>query len=118
MKRSPMKPRRKGLERRAELPRSTEPMRKTTLRSKGKPTAKASVAAIRERSGDVCERCHARPGSEPHHVRGRRQGRDDGPENLRWLCHDCHDWATTHPREAHVEGVSYSAKWAAREDTE
>lgn len=109
MKRSPLK-------RKTRLTPGKTPLKRLALKAKSHPTDPVSVAAIIVRSGGSCERCKSRAGSEPHHIRARSQGRDDSPENLRWLCHECHSWATNHPRAAHFEGVSYSAKWAATGD--
>lgn len=44
---------------------------------------------IIERDGGSCQEC-GRPGRQVAHVRPRRDGGDDEPENLRLLCDACH----------------------------
>ena len=38
----------------------------------------------------MCERCNARPPTEPHHLRYPQWGAFDVPENLIAVCHQCH----------------------------
>lgn len=40
---------------------------------------------------EPCELCELRTGVDPHHLTYRSQGGDDAPENLVWLCRECHD---------------------------
>lgn len=40
---------------------------------------------------EPCELCELRPGVDPHHLTYRSQGGDDTPENLVWVCRECHD---------------------------
>lgn len=64
-------------------------------------------AALKERSGSVCERCSAARATEAHHVQARRGG-DHSLANLKHLCSLCHLWVTTHPAEATAEGFMRS----------
>lgn len=43
-----------------------------------------------ERAGGQCERCGARPPTEPHHLRYPPWGAFDIPANLLAVCHRCH----------------------------
>jgi hypothetical protein len=43
-----------------------------------------------ERAGGRCERCGARPPTEPHHLRYPPWGAFDIPTNLLAVCHRCH----------------------------
>jgi hypothetical protein len=38
----------------------------------------------------MCERCHGRPPTEPHHLRYPSWGTFDVPENMIAVCHPCH----------------------------
>jgi hypothetical protein len=38
----------------------------------------------------MCERCHGRPPTEPHHLRYPPWGTFDVPENMIAVCHPCH----------------------------
>lgn len=127
MKRSPMPKRSSPLKRgqwRRTPSSAVDPERRANslkrskrLRSTPKPTDPASVAAIVERSGGICESrivCQGAPGCDPQHVRKRSQGRDDDPANLLWICRLCHEWIENEPRTAHAMGVQFSAKWQAR----
>lgn len=42
------------------------------------------------RADGVCEKCHERPPTEPHHLRYPPWGHFDVPENLLAVCHQCH----------------------------
>lgn len=43
-----------------------------------------------ERAGGRCEKCGARPPTEPHHLRYPPWGAFDIPTNLVAVCHPCH----------------------------
>jgi hypothetical protein len=47
-------------------------------------------AQVFERAGGMCERCHRRPPTEPHHLRYPPWGTFDLPENMIAVCHECH----------------------------
>lgn len=47
-------------------------------------------AQVFERANGLCERCHAAPPTEPHHLRYPPWGEFDGPENMLAVCHACH----------------------------
>jgi 5-methylcytosine-specific restriction endonuclease McrA len=66
-----------------------------------------------------CRRCHQRRSEEVHELKRRSQGGDFLNEaECVGLCRECHEFVTTHPREAHAEGfVAWSwedAEEAAR----
>jgi len=53
----------------------------------------------------VCERCHAARATEVHEVLSRARGGSIlDRSNCRALCHDCHQWVTTHPDDAAATG--------------
>lgn len=47
--------------------------------------------AIRERSGDTCERCHVRPHQSTHHVTYEHIG-NEPLEDLLAVCNPCHEY--------------------------
>jgi len=54
----------------------------------------------------ICQRCGTNPSTEIHEVVTRaRGGSITDPANCRALCHSCHAWITTHPAQAHAEGL-------------
>lgn len=64
---------------------------------------------IRERAGDICERCGLRLGKQAHHRRPRGAGgsrRDDTntASNALWLCSECHIWVESNRTEALLHG--------------
>lgn len=66
-------------------------------------------ALIRERAGDMCERCGLRLGTQAHHRRPRAAGgsrRDDTntASNAMWLCSECHRHIESNRTEALLEG--------------
>lgn len=72
------------------------------------PTA-AVLAVVKERGGALCMRCQVSPSTETHHRIGRGMGGSRRPEvnsapALVRLCHACHHWVSTHPREAEATG--------------
>lgn len=54
------------------------------------PRFLAVRAEVFARAGGKCERCEARPPTEPHHLRYPPWGAFDVPENLLAVCHPCH----------------------------
>ena len=64
------------------------------------PLVAELLAAIR-----VCERCGMRESTEVHEIKSRaRGGSITDLKNLAVLCHECHAWITTHPKEATAQG--------------
>jgi 5-methylcytosine-specific restriction endonuclease McrA len=59
------------------------------------PARVVDVGAINrfrlEHLGEPCDRCERRGGVHVHHRVFRSQGGNDEPENLEWLCFQCHD---------------------------
>lgn len=52
-----------------------------------------------------CVRC-GRVATEVHEIKTRARGGSIlDKDNCVPLCHDCHSWVTTHPKEAHQEGL-------------
>lgn len=62
--------------------------------------------AVRNRSGGICEYCHAARGTELHHRVNRSQGGAWSPANCIWLCRLHHSWVTVHPTKASKVGLS------------
>lgn len=55
----------------------------------------------------VCERCRFAQSVDVHEVKSRARGGSILDEaNCRALCRVCHDFLTTHPRQAEAEGWS------------
>jgi hypothetical protein len=54
------------------------------------PEFRAIRRQVFARAHGVCERCKARPATEPHHLRYPPWGTLDVPENLIAVCHECH----------------------------
>jgi hypothetical protein len=52
-----------------------------------------------------CVRCGGEA-TEIHHAAGRIAGRLIDVSGFRAMCHDCHVWATEHPKEAIARGFS------------
>ena len=65
--------------------------------------AKASKA-VSDRSGDVCEICHASEATQKHHIQRRSQGGSNEPENLLHLCLWCHHWVHANIADSKLEG--------------
>ena len=54
----------------------------------------------------ICERCGTNPSTEIHEVVTRARGGSIlDPANCRALCRLCHFHITTHPKQAHEEGL-------------
>ena len=54
----------------------------------------------------ICERCATNPSTEIHEVVTRARGGSIlDPANCRALCRLCHFHITTHPKQAHEEGL-------------
>lgn len=54
---------------------------------------------------DHCERCLQRPPVDVHELKSRARGGSILDEsNLVALCRQCHDWITTHPKQATDQG--------------
>jgi 5-methylcytosine-specific restriction protein A len=71
--------------------------------------SKAVAEFIIDRARGRCERCRAKRGQEIHHRQPRGMGgtRDpklNMPENLVFLCGDCHRWCESHRNEARDTG--------------
>jgi len=53
----------------------------------------------------VCARCEQARASEVHELLSRARGGSIlDRDNCVALCHDCHFWVTTHPRDAETQG--------------
>lgn len=53
----------------------------------------------------VCQRCWRQASTDVHELLSRaRGGSITDPSNLVCLCRPCHDWVTTHPKEATEKG--------------
>ena len=53
----------------------------------------------------VCQRCMSDRSQDIHELKSRaRGGSITDIENLVALCRNCHNWTTTHPKEAHEQG--------------
>ena len=63
-------------------------------------------AAVRGRSGDICEVCDKARATEMHHRISRGVGGTWCPANILHLCHRCHRQATDHPAWAYSMGIS------------
>jgi 5-methylcytosine-specific restriction endonuclease McrA len=69
------------------------------------PVVKRLLLAI-----PVCERCQRNPSQDIHERLSRaRGGSITDPANLVALCRRCHEFVTTHPKDAEAEGWSVSA---------
>jgi 5-methylcytosine-specific restriction endonuclease McrA len=52
-----------------------------------------------------CQRCATKKSTEVHEVLSRARGGSIlDPSNCVALCHECHSWITTHPKEAQEQG--------------
>ena len=52
-----------------------------------------------------CQRCATKKSTEVHEVKSRARGGSIlDRDNCVALCHTCHHWITTHPKQAHEEG--------------
>lgn len=70
------------------------------------------VAALLEER-PTCERCQAARSTECHELLSRARGGSIlDPENIACLCHDCHAWITTNPKDATAQGWLRS-RWSA-----
>lgn len=79
------------------------------MRYRSKKTARAYIARrklVAEMLDDaICERCKSAQATEVHEVLTRARGGSIlDKDNCVALCHACHAWITTHPKEAHEEG--------------
>lgn len=120
----PLTPKRKPIGRLDWFPRSSLPMRKTALKKRSAkyqdipPEVRAEVAT---RAHNLCEvnasDCDVLL-QHLHHVRSRAQGGRHEATNILACCRACHATIHANPKWAHDRGYLYSAKWAAREDTE
>jgi 5-methylcytosine-specific restriction endonuclease McrA len=53
----------------------------------------------------VCQRCHRASSVDIHELKSRaRGGSIIEPDNLVAVCRGCHNWITTHPKEAQETG--------------
>lgn len=85
--------------------------RRKGLRHRSKKTARTYrteriplVIAMLE-AHPACQRCHTARSSEVHEIKSRARGGSIlDPDNLAALCHQCHAWITTHPKDATAEG--------------
>lgn len=125
LRRTAMPCRKTELTRKAELPASAPPARKSTLEPSAKPrkrqryTGPAKVVrdALKKRANYLCEYCGARPGAEAHHRQGRKMGgtrrkRINRLSNLVLLCVPDHEAITnTRGHRAALE----RAGWLVRE---
>jgi hypothetical protein len=55
-------------------------------------------AAVRERSGGLCERCRRRPYTQTHHTTYERMGRER-LDDLQGLCDRCHEFLSAKRQE-------------------
>ncbi len=52
-----------------------------------------------------CARCHYKKSTEVHELKSRARGGSIlDPDNCVALCHQCHFWITTNPKDAKQEG--------------
>jgi 5-methylcytosine-specific restriction endonuclease McrA len=52
-----------------------------------------------------CQRCKTNPSQDVHEIKTRaRGGSITDKNNLAVLCRPCHNWVTTHPKEAREQG--------------
>ena len=66
---------------------------------------RALIARMQEDGRPSCVNCGA-PAEDLHEVKTRaRGGSISDPANVVPLCRTCHTWVTTHPLEAHAEGL-------------
>jgi hypothetical protein len=105
---------------------SGRPVAKAPIRAKVDPAKRKSTGRLKEgsaahlaerqkvteRSGGLCEgrvvlQCEttAQRATEKHHVVMRSRGGSDYAENLLDLCSACHQWVTTHPKDAAIKGL-------------
>jgi len=53
----------------------------------------------------ICLRCKEQRSTEVHEILSRARGGSIlDKENCAPLCHSCHHWITTNPKDAHAEG--------------
>lgn len=63
------------------------------------------IALLTERP--TCQRCLSNPSQDVHEIKSRaRGGSITDINNLMALCRPCHNWITTHPKEAVEQGFS------------
>lgn len=90
-------------------------MKRTPIRRESKKRAalnrvRARVVADMKRDGPVlCARCGGRADDLHERLSRARRGSLTDPANLIPLCRADHDWVSTHPKEAALEGVSLSS---------
>lgn len=85
--------------------------RSQPLRRRSKKTSQVyrtqRIPLVRELLADqpLCERCLRTYATEVHEIKSRARGGSIlDRDNLALLCHDCHAWVTTHPKDATLEG--------------
>lgn len=82
--------------------------------------------AVFKRANGICERCHKRPATDPHHKHYNTLGRER-PEDLLAVCRPCHDILTREMEDereeryqnARVEGWAtkkYGPDWTSYHD--
>lgn len=64
-----------------------------------------------------CERCRIVRVLIAHHKLRRAQGGKNDPENLAWVCTDCHREIHDHPDDAYKEGWLVRGTHARRQDS-
>lgn len=129
MTRSPFKPR-KG-----KVWKRLSPVSKSPHRLAKRFVPAASIKAVRERSGGICEvyidfpvtsnsprseqaranyyygvRCRRPAERQPHHILKRSRGGTHDLENLLAVCFECHNWIEGNEAEAVKRGLSLPYK--------
>lgn len=67
--------------------------------------ARRKLVAEMLEQNPICVRCGKEPSTEVHEILSRARGGSIlDKENCAALCHKCHFWITTNPREAHEHG--------------
>lgn len=112
MKRGKPPQRKKRLEARTEIARSTKPIRKTSAKMKAAlPALAAARREVRARAGGWCELrtpvC-IQVGVTAHHKSGRDGDRLADAGLMAWTCDPCHAYAHGHPT------LSYERGWMLR----
>lgn len=78
------------------------------------PMEERRAYAITEERDEVCVRCR-RGDIQRDHRKNRSQGGLTLPSNLQLLCVSCHEWKTTHPKDARADGLAVPG-WAVSAD--
>lgn len=90
--------------------------RQKPLRSMSSKRAKQQrdrVKALKSIDADqqVCQRCGVERATDAHEVRNRSQGGDPTDlSGIKLLCRSCHEFLTTHPRQAVAEGFTITTR--------